>query len=441
MLPFKKSTSKTVIILLIFFISTCFGFLENLNRDYQSRRSFRRSRVSADREFREELPLRRDNSRRVNEKDVIYENLYDRRSFRTGTDRQFRNQDRDRVSNIQDRHLVERSDNRVTDHNRSQLDRSRSLIQNDRRTNGFDRNIRRERDRNLEIRNGNERKISTGKTVEPERFSRDIRERRNDARQSRNLASRISYREGSLEERRRHRVGVESTQLTRARVVRYRRNVENRQCDLNRKETQRSGGTKYVPMVIRESRVRDGERHSRQYRYGTLNENRNPSVNRDDSRRTRTRNIYRNDYVARDRVLNGPISTHSSRNDVYRAASSRRDSARQVSNARINSRNTENDSSSSRRFVPVRSNQRATRQSIDQSRSVQSVDRRSVPVVEYLPNENLVRKLKFDVLANVIQVILGVYLIGQIFAHSSKKKLFGYQSVLPSWYSVKDKLD
>ncbi|XP_056644989.1 uncharacterized protein LOC130450545 [Diorhabda sublineata] len=420
MLPFKKSTSKSVIILLIFFISTCFGFLENLNRDHQSRRSFRRSRVSADREFREELPLRRDNSRRANEKDVIYENLYDRRSFRTGTDRQFRNQDRERVSNIQDRHLVERSDNRVRDHNRSQLDRSRSLIQNDRRTNGFDRNIRQER----------------------ERFSRDIRERRNDARQSRNLASRVSYREGSLEERRRHRVGVESTQLTRARVVRYRRNVENRQCDLNRKETQRSGGTKYVPMVIRESRVRDGERHSRQYRYGTLNENRNPSVNRDDSRRTRrTRNIYRNDYVARDGVLNGPISTHSSRNDVYRAASSRRDSARQVSNARINSRNTENDSGSSRQFVPVGSNQRATRQSIDQSRSVQSTDRRSVPVVEYLPNENLVRKLKFDVLANVIQVILGVYLIGQIFAHSSKKKLFGYQSVLPSWHSVKDKLD
>lgn len=580
MLPLKKFTSKPVVILLIVFVSTSFGFLDNPNRDYESRRSFRSSRVSMDREFSEKLPFRRDNNRRANEKDVIYENLYDRRSFRTGTDRHIRNQDRERISNIKDRHLTERyvlfnRDNRIRDQNyrlldnRSQLDRSRSLIENGRRTNRFDRNIRQQRERDVEIRNRNERKIrevpsrenvdrvlgnrqSVG--LKPESFSRDnrreIREHRNgfdsrinEVRHSRNLrelASRISYREREMSSRR-NTVGRERNLENRRHYRNYRvddverasrssssveqrsrrlnerltrdvgsqRSTENRHCDLDRKESQASRGTsglrssrlyrdtnernmriregnsqresrEHIPMAIRESRSREqsGERHFdrsfRQYRYDNLNENRqnsverrdlherNPSMNRVDSRRTRmvlrTQNRYRNDYITRDRALNRPISNDLSRNNIYGAVLSRRDSTRQMLNAQINSvpaRNTEHDSSSTISTSNQRNVDSRLPTATDSRRSLKTIDQRDVPVVEYVPNsgrsfervsdvqqsKTLFQNLKFDALANVIQVILGVYLIGQIFAHSSKKKYFGYQSIIPSLNSMKNKLD
>lgn len=85
MLPFKKIfTSKSVCLVLIFLSSTTFGFLERDFRDSMPRKSVRGSR---NKEYLEDLPFQRDISRQANEKDRVYENVYDRRSFRTGTDR------------------------------------------------------------------------------------------------------------------------------------------------------------------------------------------------------------------------------------------------------------------------------------------------------------------------------------------------------------------
>ncbi|XP_072400875.1 uncharacterized protein [Diabrotica undecimpunctata] len=87
MLPFEKLIcSKSVWILFICLTSTTFGFLENLSRNDINRRSIRGSRASVE-SFVEEMPFRKDTRGQVNEKDRLYENLYDRRSFRTGTDR------------------------------------------------------------------------------------------------------------------------------------------------------------------------------------------------------------------------------------------------------------------------------------------------------------------------------------------------------------------
>ncbi|CAG9827159.1 unnamed protein product [Diabrotica balteata] len=87
MLPFEKLIcSKSVWIIFICLTSTTFGFLENLSRNDINRRNVRGSRASVE-SFVEEMPFRKDTRGQVNEKDRIYENLYDRRSFRTGTDR------------------------------------------------------------------------------------------------------------------------------------------------------------------------------------------------------------------------------------------------------------------------------------------------------------------------------------------------------------------
>lgn len=86
MIPYKKKTSKSAIFVLIFLITSCSGILLNEIRD--SRRDFDRRRI-------ENVPQRRQNpdqhlsyrnfGQDMTEKDSVTDNLFDRRSFRTGT--------------------------------------------------------------------------------------------------------------------------------------------------------------------------------------------------------------------------------------------------------------------------------------------------------------------------------------------------------------------
>lgn len=123
-----------------------------------------------------------------------------------------------------------------------------------------------------------------------------------------------------------------------------------------------------------------------------------------------------------------------SRKDLSRATLSRSDSARQIRDARINLKE------SAIRKMPSNSQTRDEVKTLRSTRADRNLEeRRMVPIVEYTPfnrrsfervdqirNMSIREKsLKFEAFANVIQVILGVYLIGQIFARSSKKTLIG----------------
>ncbi|XP_023018935.2 uncharacterized protein [Leptinotarsa decemlineata] len=129
MIQFEKIiTSKSVILLLIFSTTTSYGFIKNDHRVTSRRYNIRESRNLPDRRQQIERNLNiRNGPHKIDEKDRVYENLYDRRSFRTGTlERNESTERRSTQFSIADRREVrndfsQRNDNRVSVNNRQRF--------------------------------------------------------------------------------------------------------------------------------------------------------------------------------------------------------------------------------------------------------------------------------------------------------------------------------
>ncbi|KAG5869848.1 hypothetical protein JTB14_009010 [Gonioctena quinquepunctata] len=433
-------TSKSVLLLLIFLTTTTYGFLQNDRRDTSRRADTLENNVFNDRR------QIRNNVKKIEEKDRVFENLYDRRSFRTGTPETTNERRVYRDSNNNRRQLrnsfAEWRDNRVNMNDRQHSSVDRNQIRENTRDRNFNvnerfgtrneirRQISMERRINSRSRESESRRVTaTARTANPSmdrQFRADLS--RSDSARQMQQDARSNY--GSDTEMRRNVVPkaslsfrndefrTDSTRhLRRVGRINFAREEINRQNALAQEQirqvrtdmTRRSSNIDQRRNV--ETRISE-TRLNREYVRNSIRNQHGPKSNRNNFIRDLPN--FRN--TGRD-VISNRRRADNNRESNYREPS-RRDQRNIVGTQQM-------------RITTMRDDIRTSQTRNNESRFYMTPQRRTSTLkeVRYLPQEDILNKSQKDFKLemgitswiNAAQVILSIYLIGQIFVNSSMK--------------------
>ncbi|CAG9859735.1 unnamed protein product [Phyllotreta striolata] len=422
MQPIQRFFASTPVCLIFIFLTTTgFGFLETDFRD--ASRRVRDSRDFPNRYSIDNPPFRRET---IRQKDRIYENLYDRRSFRTGTYRQ----------------PSERSTNALERDSRSGSIRENVRF-NDNRERFFQ-----ERSRSLQ---DDRTRVRSSEMIRDLQFRLQSLNRARQAREAhRTRLISVSNDRSSLDERSR-RTGESRENRESRRNMESRRNVEI----MRNMESRRN----VESMRSRESmRNVENRRNMETRRIVEIRRNVEPPAYRARSTRTiDSDRLVREDRRQRSTRIEAPIRFAERR--MRFADNSERE--RSISRSNVENRDRTVDS---RRFrespsrVQASSNSRTprflsrngglsgeggalSRRSLErETLSGDLVRSRSISDASNYMEKEVDGSSNFNACINVIQVLLGAYLVGQLVARSSKKRGFEFQNLLP-FASMKQKVE